>query len=303
MPRRYYTFLIVAPHGKLRKVQVPFYALHLTIALSLVGMVTLAAMASSYARMLLKVSNYNDVRSAHEALKTQYRTLENVVSHTNAKLNSLESLAGEVALTYGFGGSKRPRFPEAVLALATQTDATLESSYSASLYAFELMKKTALNPPGDPIVHGFFSIPRPIYQPLSLSGLEAPSIPSMWPLRGQVTGGFGQRMDPLSGEGAYHWGLDIAAPRGTDVQAAADGAVAWTGRVVGYGNEILIDHGDNITTKYCHLGEIYVAVGEEVKQGEVIGTVGMTGKTTGPHLHYEVLVRQMPVNPSKYLRE
>jgi len=299
MPRRSYTFLIVAPHGKLRKIELPFYALHLIISVSLIGVATLAAMANSYARMILKVSNYNDVRSAHEALKSQYRTLENVVSHTNVKLGSLESLAGELALTYGFGGAQRPRFPQAVLALATQTDATLESSYNASLYAFNLMTKAALKPPTDPIAHGFFSVPR--YEPRIGSTLDAPTIPSIWPVRGQITGGFGQRMDPLNGEGAFHSGVDISAPRGSEIEAAADGVVAWAGRVAGYGNEVLVDHGDGITTKYCHLSQIFVAVGQDIKQGEPIGTVGTTGKTTGPHLHYEVLVNQTPVNPTKFL--
>ncbi len=293
MQRRFYTFLIVAPHGGLRKIQMPFYAVHLILAFSLVGVATLAAMANSYARMLLKVSNYNNLRTEREALKTQYRTLENVVSHTNAKLNSLESLAGEVALTYGFGGAQRPRFPQAVLLLATQSNSTLESSYNASLYAFNLMKTAALNPPNDPMTHGLVSIP--IY--------DRSTIPSIWPVRGQITGGFGQRMDPLSGEGAaFHPGVDISAPTGTEIEATADGIVLHAGREAGYGNEILLDHGYGFTTKYGHLSKIYVVVGQEVKRGQAIGAVGTTGRSTGPHLHYEVLVDENPVNPAKYLR-
>ena len=125
MERKFYTFLIFpGVHGRLRKIQLPFYAMHLMLGLSLVGLVTLGALANSYARMLLKVSNYNNVRDEREALKTQYRTLETVVSQTNAKLYSLQSLAAEVALTYGFGRARRPQFPHAMLSLATQSDST-----------------------------------------------------------------------------------------------------------------------------------------------------------------------------------
>ena len=99
MERKFYTFLIFpGAHGKLRKVRLPYYVVHLVLALSVVGVITMFALANSYARMLLKVSNYNTLRTEREALKTQYRSLENVVTQTNAKLGSLQSLAAEVAL-------------------------------------------------------------------------------------------------------------------------------------------------------------------------------------------------------------
>ena len=109
-------------------------------------------------------------------------------------------------------------------------------------------------------------------------------------------------MDPLSCEGAFHSGIDISAPFGTRVSAGADGLVFSSGPDAGYGNAVLIDHGYGITTKYGHLSGINVVVGQEVKRGQMIGTVGTTGKTTGPHLHYEVHVHDTPVNPAKYLR-
>jgi len=290
--RRTYTFLIVAPHGQLRKIRLPHYALHLALLGGFAALIGLAAFANSYARMLLKVSNYDDVRSQREALKTQYQTLENTVNSTNAKLTSLESLASDVALTYGFGKSSRPELPQALLTLATQSNSTLEASYNASLYAFNLMRTTALNPSADPVMRGFNSTP----------AFDRAGVPSLWPVHGQITGGFGERMDPLSGEEAVHNGVDISAPRGTEVDATGDGVVLEAGRhESGYGNEIIVDHGNGIKTKYAHLSEVYVVVGQEVRVGEVIGAVGMTGRSTGPHLHYEVLVGQAHVNPSKYL--
>jgi murein DD-endopeptidase MepM/ murein hydrolase activator NlpD len=299
MNRKLYTFLIVGPQGKLRKIQIPHYFAHLLVVLGLAGVIALAAMADSYARMLLKVANYNEVRNEREALRSQYHSLEELVTHTNTKLTSLESLAGDVSLTYGFGGVQRPRFPQALLALATESNATLESSYSASVYAFGLLRGAGFRPPLDPVAQSFWSIPR--FPGLSFPGYDSAMVPSMWPVRGQITGGFGQRMDPLSGEESVHWGIDISAPSGTEVQATADGVVVSAGREAGYGNEVLVDHGGGIVTKYGHLRRIDVVVQQEVKKGQVIGTVGMTGRSTGPHLHYEVLVNQVAVNPAKYL--
>ena len=292
MEKKFYAFLFFpGAHGRLHKIQLPFYIIHLVLALSVVGIMTVAALANSYARMLLKVSNYNSLRSEREALKTQYRTLESTVTSTNAKLDSLQSLAAEVALTYGFGDARRPRFPEAVLALATQTNATVDSSYRASLYAFNLIRRASLEPDGSAAGRGMFSNPQ----------IDRTTVPSLWPVRGQITAGFGQRLDPFSGEGAFHAGVDIRVPFGTKVTAAADGIVLEAGPESGYGKEILIDHGYGLTTKYGHLSRIFVVVGQELKRGQVIGAVGMTGKTTGPHLHYEVLIHDTPVNPTKYL--
>jgi murein DD-endopeptidase MepM/ murein hydrolase activator NlpD len=131
--------------------------------------------------------------------------------------------------------------------------------------------------------------------------IDRTNVPSLWPVRGQITAGFGQRMDPFSGEGAFHAGVDISVPFGTKVIAAADGIVLEAGPEAGYGNEILIDHGDGLSTKYGHLSAIFVVVGQMLKRGQTIGAVGMTGKTTGPHLHYEVHIHDTPVNPTKYL--
>jgi murein DD-endopeptidase MepM/ murein hydrolase activator NlpD len=293
MGRKYFTFLIFpGAHGKVHKVRLPFYVVHLVLAFSLVGITTMVALASSYTRMLMKVSDYNNLRSDRETLKNQYRSLENVVTQTNAKLNSLESLATEVALTYGFGEARRASFPRSLLVLATQSNPTLDSSYHASLYAFNLLRTTAAKAPGDEIAPNL----------LLNATAYAATTPSIWPIHGPVTAGFGERLDPMSGEGAFHAGMDIASPVGTPVESTADGIVLAAGPDAGYGNAILIDHGSGISTRYGHLSRINVVVGQEIKRGQVIGAVGVTGKTTGPHLHYEVHVQDTPVNPAKYLR-
>ena len=128
--------------------------------------------------------------------------------------------------------------------------------------------------------------------------------PSLWPIDGRIGSGFGERQDPINGEGAFHTGIDIDAPWGTPVRAAGDGVViASADQGAGYGREITIDHGHDVTTIYGHLSSFAIVPGEHVTRGQIIGYVGQTGRATGPHLHYEVRVHNVPVNPHKYLRE
>jgi murein DD-endopeptidase MepM/ murein hydrolase activator NlpD len=289
MNNKFYTLLITpGAHGKVRKFQLPFYVVPVVLALSIVGIVMLAGLATSYARMLIKVSNYNTVRSEREALKQQFHTLENKVSRANVKLNSLQTLAAEVAVTYGFGNGRRQQIAPDLLNLARQSST---ADGDPSLYALNEMKTVSLNS-----VSGRFS-------PSTFPGMidDPNAIPSIWPVHGTLTAGFGQRMDPFSGEGAFHPGVDIADAMGTDVVATGDGLVIEAEPDAGYGRSILIDHGDGITTRYAHLGRIFVVVGEQVKQGEIIGAIGMSGRTTGPHLHYEVRIHGTPVNPGRFL--
>jgi len=127
--------------------------------------------------------------------------------------------------------------------------------------------------------------------------------PSLWPVMGRITSSFGERLDPIDGEGAFHAGIDIAAPFGTPVRAPADGVVLKAGLADGFGREIVLDHGNGIKTLYGHLSGFAVTAGESVRRGQVIGYLGDSGHSTGPHLHYEVLIHDAPVNPHKYLRE
>ena len=127
------------------------------------------------------------------------------------------------------------------------------------------------------------------------------STPSVWPVRGWVTSSFGSREDPFTGETRVHEGLDIAASLGTPVKAPADGVVTYVGAKGGYGKVLSIDHGYGIVTQYGHLSEQRVEEGQRVSRGDVIATVGNTGRSTGPHVHYEVLVDGLPVNPHQYI--
>jgi murein DD-endopeptidase MepM/ murein hydrolase activator NlpD len=127
------------------------------------------------------------------------------------------------------------------------------------------------------------------------------STPSVWPLRGWVTSSFGRRISPFSGIPAFHEGMDIAARVGTPVLAPADGVVVKAAFSPGYGNMVEIWHGYGIRTIYGHNSRLNVKEGQHVKRGDVISYTGDTGSSTGPHLHYEVRLNGLPVNPVKYL--
>ena len=128
------------------------------------------------------------------------------------------------------------------------------------------------------------------------------AIPSIWPVMGALEGGMGGRHNPFTGRGwEYHEGQDIDAEYGTPVEAAASGRVIIAGRQRGYGNVVYLDHGAGLTTRYGHLSQINVTVGQTVTRGQTIGLVGSTGRSTGPHLHYEVRINNQPVDPKRYL--
>lgn len=128
------------------------------------------------------------------------------------------------------------------------------------------------------------------------------SIPSIWPVTGVLRSGVGMRNNPFGGSSVeFHKGQDISAPTGTPVYATADGVVVIAKWVKGYGNGIYIDHGNGISTRYGHLSRIDVMAGQSVKRGEHLGLVGSTGRSTGPHLHYEVRINGEPTNPVPYL--
>lgn len=126
--------------------------------------------------------------------------------------------------------------------------------------------------------------------------------PSIWPVKGWITSPFGWRTSPFTGKREYHPGLDISAPIGTPIYAPAKGKIILSGNYHdGYGNQVKLYHGGNLVTRYGHMSNIAVKKGQSVTRGELIGYVGSTGRSTGPHLHYEVRKAEVAVNPMKYI--
>ena len=125
--------------------------------------------------------------------------------------------------------------------------------------------------------------------------------PAIRPVEGWITSQFGYRISPFTGKKEFHKGWDIANRHGTDIVATADGVVSFMGKKGNLGNVVIIDHGHGLVTRYAHLDQSTCKRGKRVKRGEVVAKMGNTGRSTGPHLHYEVRLNGVPVNPSKYI--
>lgn len=121
------------------------------------------------------------------------------------------------------------------------------------------------------------------------------------PISGRITSEFGARRDPINGRQRMHRGVDIAAPRGTPIESAAAGRVVFAGQQRGYGNTVVIEHADGRQTRYAHADELQVSTGEDVAAGQIIATVGATGRATGPHLHFEVIEEGQRIDPLEFL--
>ena len=129
------------------------------------------------------------------------------------------------------------------------------------------------------------------------------ALPSRWPVRGQVNSDYGSRVSPWSAKPEFHSGLDIGAPVGTPVRAPAPGIVVFAGVHAEYGQTLIVDHGNDTKSIYGHLSRLHVAVNQKVERGEAIALTGNTGRSSGPHLHYEIQVKGQSVNPTSYLWE
>lgn len=127
------------------------------------------------------------------------------------------------------------------------------------------------------------------------------STPSIWPAHGWVTSGFGYRVSPFTGKRQFHAGLDISTRTGSPIVAPAAGVITFVGHEGGYGKMLVVNHGHGLVTRYGHLKKYLVKTGQKVKRGERLGLVGSTGRSSGPHLHYEVLMSGVPTNPRYYI--
>jgi len=125
--------------------------------------------------------------------------------------------------------------------------------------------------------------------------------PSIRPTKGWYSSPFGYRVSPFTGRREFHKGVDIANHLGTKIFAPAKGLITYSGRKGGYGRMIIIDHGHGMETRYAHMNKLFKNEGDIVKRGDVLGTMGNTGRSTGPHLHYEVRLNGAPINPANYI--
>ena len=289
MRKRFYILFVArGEDGQLRKISIPVQYLYVGVIGAAIAMLSLTGIASSYLRMLLKVSHFNELRTQTDELKGRYSQLEQVAKERDIQVASLGSLASEVSSLYGLKTDP---------VLTPTSDAIEDAEVSSSLDRLYTLKDTALS--GAATTGISLGLTRNV---TPADWLRANSAPSLWPVEGAITGSFGERIDPFNGEGAFHSGVDISAGIGQPVVAPADGIVEFADFSGGYGRAIIVDHGHGITTRYGHLASFAVSAGQYVHRGDTIGYVGSSGRSTGPHLHYEVRINDTPVNPYKYLR-
>ena len=136
---------------------------------------------------------------------------------------------------------------------------------------------------------------------MTRAGKALAALPSRWPVRGAVNSEFGNRLSPWAKVTEFHSGLDIRAERGTAIRAPASGVVTYAGPQPEYGTTVIVDHGQDIRSLYGHLSQVAVHAGQKVERGALLGYTGNTGRSSGPHLHYEIIVKGQPVNPRIYL--
>ena len=289
--RKHFYILFVArgEDGQLRKISIPVQYLYVFVVGAAIGFLSLTGIASSYVRMLLKVSRFNQLRTEKEALKNRYSRLEQVAKEKDIQVASLGALASEVSALYGLKSER--------LLVTASTEDMRDAQISSSLDQLYALKTSALS--GAATIGISLGLSRNV---TTADWLRVSASPNLWPVEGQVTGSFGERIDPFNGEGAFHCGVDISASYGQAVIATADGVVMFADFMGGYGREVTIDHGHGISTRYGHLANFAVISGQQVHGGDIIGYVGLSGRSTGPHLHYEVRINDTPVNPHKYLR-
>jgi murein DD-endopeptidase MepM/ murein hydrolase activator NlpD len=306
--KRYYILFVARDEdGRVRKISLPVQYVYGFVAAALVGAFTIVGLAGSYTRMLLKTESFNQVRQERETLRKNYQQMAQVAHERDIQVASLGALASEVTAIYGLKQNKMFGGKRAAAAAANAptpptlalTDDVNQQQVKVSLDQFYTLRAQALSGRVSRALEGGLTSG-------TASGMsdwtQLADAPSMWPVEGTVTSSFGERQDPFNGEGAFHAGLDISAPSGTVVRATGDGLVDSAASVNGYGREVIVDHGHGVRTVYGHLSGMIVITGQHVVRGQIIGYVGQTGRSTGPHLHYEVRINNTPVNPHKYLR-
>jgi murein DD-endopeptidase MepM/ murein hydrolase activator NlpD len=293
MANDFYT-LIVVPHAKARFRKFQVSARLLRRAAWTAGIVTLviAGILTHYIRLSIDSVELKRLRAENSTLRDraqQYeantRSLETKIKQFQSVVNKLGVMAGvEKTIpdenTGGVGGATgiesvapskgRDVGPE----MLREMDKTLSSlsERSTQLEAFYQDQKMLLA-----------------------------STPSVWPVHGYLSAGFGNRIDPFTGLKDFHPGIDISTPAGTRILAPADGIVVSCGVKGGYGNAIQVDHGYDVVTRYGHLDAFAVKPGQRIHRGDLLGYVGSTGRSTAPHLHYEVWVRDQAQNPIQFI--
>ena len=297
MAKSFYTFIILPEaSARLHKLRLPVLVLHLLVVIGIISLFVIVGLGFSYAKMAFKVADYNKLQAENIDLKVQKRNLEVSTVKLGTKLTALQTLSEKLTNLIESDSWNKQRLPK--LSVAAVGGSTVD--YRTS----DLIRSS------DPNVDVEFLKGRTTELENQLKLLEQVAVrrasilrftPTIWPVRGMITSHYGNRLDPFNGDSEMHFGLDIAALYGSLVHAPADGIVIYAQRKSAYGNLIILDHGNGLTTRYGHLSRFNVQVGQTIRRNDMIGFVGTSGRSTAPHLHYEVRMNDRPINPRTYL--
>jgi len=297
---RDYTILLVPDHtSKVHRVRLTSKKI-LTLIIS-AGVVVLlfAVFTIGYFYNLDKSGKLSRMQTENEDLKVQLRTLAQQMNTVQNQLNRVSELDHKIRLATGLELDQSA----AAGAGGPEPDGSAMSLFLPPDEASQVRKIASKLSHLDVVLDN---------QELSLEELDSyfadnesliMATPSIWPTRGLVTSDFGVRESLFHGGSSMHQGMDIAAPTGTMIRAGADGIVTFASWESGYGNLVTISHGYGLASKYGHCSSLLIKEGQTVRRGQVIAAVGATGQATGPHLHYEILVHGVPVNPRRYIFE
>jgi murein DD-endopeptidase MepM/ murein hydrolase activator NlpD len=290
MARRFYTCIIVPDASqKLHKLKVPVPILYVLSAIGAVSFFVVVALAFNYIAMASRVADYSRLEAENSKLRVDTKQLEMSTTRLNNKVAALEDQTQKITQIFETDIVFR-RLGKLPTAGGSREDLSTADLVGGG--------------PQDS-VDGLHARMRELESQLDLLDKRSEmirSIPTTWPVQGRIGSHFGRRLDPFTGAPETHAGMDIVAPTGTAIKAPADGSVIYSERRGDYGNLIVLEHSYGITTRYGHLSRYNVRSGQTVKRGDIIGWVGLTGRTTAPHLHYEVRLYDRPENPNRYLR-
>jgi murein DD-endopeptidase MepM/ murein hydrolase activator NlpD len=296
MARSFYTFIIVPDaSSRLRKLKLPTRALHALAAIGLLAFFILVGLGFNYMKMAFKAADYDKLQAENTSLKIQKKNLEVAAVKLGEKLTNIENLFADIQnLVENDSLTKRGKLNAPGVGGSRVDYPTSELLGSANLKdGIELLKDRTSE----------MESQLTLLQELAQKKASLRAItPTIWPVKGNLTSHFGSRTDPFNGDATeMHLGVDIAALFGTQVHAPADGKIIYAQRKSAYGNLIIIDHGNGLTTRLGHLSRFNVKAGQKVRKNEIVGYVGTSGRSTAPHLHYEVRLNDRPVNPRNYL--
>jgi murein DD-endopeptidase MepM/ murein hydrolase activator NlpD len=293
--KRSYTILVVPHTGEqFRKLRLTSGGLKaLTTVVALVAVVALF-LAAHYVAFYRDLSELRALRLNNSELKRQNLDYELSVEHLNDRVASLQDFVRKLSVMAGLETSVEGEVDGGV-------GGPHDLDYTTTSGAFAEVKGELDRMKGE--LTDLEEKSRVLERFYEQNNLMLASTPSIWPVRGYFSSGFGMRNDPFTGEREMHYGIDISTVVGRPVVATADGIVLYASRRGSYGNIVVIDHKFGVMTRYAHLSGFNTRAGQQVKRGDVIGYVGNTGRSSAPHLHYEVWVQDRPVLPLDYILE